>query len=77
MRANIVEAMNSLNVPKIYSNKLDQVSKTRAAWYQNVLDSLSDEINECMDSYILNWNDTFCNWMNDNVENMPIKLFWS
>lgn len=73
MRSDMIEAMNSVNIPNIHSNYLDQAPKTREAWYQKVLDSLSDEINECMDSYILRWNDTLCNWMNDNQDNMPMK----
>lgn len=73
MRQDIIEAMNSVNVPNVLSNDSDQAPKIRATWYQQVLDSLDDQIKERMDSLLLHWNDTLCDWMNNNQQDMPLK----
>lgn len=61
------------NRPKILSNELDQAPKTHKAWYDKVIKSLKEDILKAMDQIILQWNDTLCDYINNNQNRIPVN----
>lgn len=61
------------NRPNIISNELDQAPKTHKAWYDKVIKSLKEDIIKAMDQIILDWNDTLCDYINDNQNRIPVR----
>ena len=61
------------NKPNILSNELDQAPKTQKAWYDKVIKSLKDDILKAMEQIILQWNDTLCDYINNNQNRIPVN----
>jgi len=72
MKGEMVEALNSTNIPNIISNESDQAPKTRAAWYQKVLDELTPEINKAMEQIFMNGPDEIFHYIDEHRNELPI-----